>query len=186
MYVWSRQKLGYEAGTIQRALQVYVSHIFRAFNNWVDEWPLVPFISEKNGRIESGQLPPCEDVLFHHAQRANYQAGIWRRCLINSPTLPDPESCGWFIENNVLHVKWMSGLPAPEAVLEFIACKSRKECTMSSCQCMTNQLKCTAACTLQSCRNMMSEVEECHINEMYETDSDWGIIFQVSIKHIFC
>ena len=31
--------------------------------------------------IESGQLPPCEDTLYVHAQRANYQAVIWRQTI---------------------------------------------------------------------------------------------------------
>ena len=35
----------------------------------------------KKGEIESHQLPPCRDCLGKHAQRANYQAGIWKRCL---------------------------------------------------------------------------------------------------------
>ena len=33
----------------------------------------------KKGEIESHQLPPCRDCLLLHAQRANYQAAIWRR-----------------------------------------------------------------------------------------------------------
>ena len=35
----------------------------------------------KRGDVESGQLPPCEDTLYLHCQRANYQAAIWKRSL---------------------------------------------------------------------------------------------------------
>ena len=35
----------------------------------------------KKGENESHQIPPCKDYLVNHALRANYQAGIWRRCL---------------------------------------------------------------------------------------------------------
>ena len=35
----------------------------------------------KKGKIESHQLPACRDWLVKHAQRANYKAGVWRRCL---------------------------------------------------------------------------------------------------------
>ena len=41
---------------------------------------------------------------IYHVQRANYQAGIRRKCLTNSSDLPDPQSCGWLIEKHVLHV----------------------------------------------------------------------------------
>ena len=33
----------------------------------------------RRGEVESSQLPHCEDCLFMHAIRANYQAAIWRR-----------------------------------------------------------------------------------------------------------
>ena len=87
-----------------------------------------------------------------------YQAGGLRNCLTNSAALPYPQSCRRLIENYVLHAMWMSGLPTPDAVLKLTPHKCRKECTMSSCQCMTYKLKCTAACTLRNCRNTISEV----------------------------
>ena len=70
---------------------------------------------------------------IYHVQRTNNQAGIRQKFLTNSPAHPDPQSCGWLIENHVPHVMWMSGLPTPEAVLKFTACKCGNECTMSSC-----------------------------------------------------
>ena len=73
---------------------------------------------------------------------------------------------------------WMSGLPAPEAVVKFTECKCGKECTMLSCQCMINKLKCRAAFMIQNCRNTISEVEEYHRNKVYEIDSDWVITSQ--------
>ena len=44
----------------------------------------------KKGEIESHQLPPCKDCLVNHSLRANYQAGIWRRCLELDPKVPSP------------------------------------------------------------------------------------------------
>jgi hypothetical protein len=52
----------------------------------------------KKGEIESHQLPPCRDCLVKHAQRANYQAGIWRRCLEQDPQVPSPVGRGWKTE----------------------------------------------------------------------------------------
>lgn len=51
-----------------------------------------------NGDIESHQLPPCQDCLMKQSQRANYQAGLWRRCLSGDPQAPDPVQSGWKIE----------------------------------------------------------------------------------------
>ena len=49
----------------------------------------------KKGVAQSGQLPPCEDVLRLQAMRANYQAAIWRRCLEPYPIVPSPDERGW-------------------------------------------------------------------------------------------
>ena len=35
----------------------------------------------RKGDVDSSQLPPCEDTFLLHAQRANYKACIWKRCL---------------------------------------------------------------------------------------------------------
>ena len=42
----------------------------------------------KRGEVESQQLPPCKHCLTKHTQRANYQAGIWRRCLEQNQAPP--------------------------------------------------------------------------------------------------
>ena len=48
----------------------------------------------KKGEIESHQLPPCKDCFLQHALRANYQAGIWQRCLQQNPQVPSPVGHG--------------------------------------------------------------------------------------------
>lgn len=69
----------------------------------------------KKGEIESHQLPPCKDCLVNHSLRANYQAGIWRRCLELDPKVPSPVGRGWKMEGEgteeqlVLH--WMHHRP---------------------------------------------------------------------------
>ena len=35
----------------------------------------------KNREVESGQLPHCEDCLFMHCLRANFQTGVWHPAL---------------------------------------------------------------------------------------------------------
>ena len=90
-----------------------------------------------------------------HAQRANYQAGLWRRCLENDPQAPDPAKSGWTVERaddkEILAIDWMDVQPAPDAVLELLACSCPKQCTTEDCVCLMNGLKCTAMCKLQTC-----------------------------------
>ena len=43
---------------------------------------------------EAHQLPPCQDCLRKHTIRANYQAAIWRRSLINDLETRDPVGPG--------------------------------------------------------------------------------------------
>ena len=48
----------------------------------------------RKGDAESHQLHPCQDCLRKDTIRANYQAAIWRRSLINDPDTPDPVGTG--------------------------------------------------------------------------------------------
>ena len=84
--------------------------------------------SAKRGEIQSYQLPPCRECLVKHAQRANYQAAIWRRCLEQDPKVPSHVGRGWKIEKEegveqvVVHsLHWMDEQPLPQAVLDLLA-----------------------------------------------------------------
>ena len=111
----------------------------------------------KNCEIKSHQLPPCQDCLWKHAQRANYQAELWRRCLENDPQVPDPVAIGWKIETDdekdILTINWMCVQPAPDAILQLLTCKCPKQCTTEECMCLKNGLKCTDMCKLILCDN---------------------------------
>lgn len=48
--------------------------------------------------------------------RMRYQAGIWKRCLQQHPTIPSPASMG-----EELQFDWMDGKPAPDAVLSLFS-----------------------------------------------------------------
>ena len=123
----------------------------------------------KQGNIESGQLPPCEDTLFLHAKRANYQACVWRRCLETEPEVPSAEGHGWIIDDGQLVVQWMQGPPAPDVVMELMACKCSKQCKAPGCQCIANGLKCSPACRNQWCDNMQQDDED----DMLDDDDDY-------------
>ena len=111
----------------------------------------------KKGKLDSNQLPPCADCLRKHSLRANYQAAIWKRSLQSCPQVPSPVGSGWCLEDGKLTIDWMSGEPAPQAVLELLSCQCSRICKLPGCTCLTNGLKCTDLCRLQDCTNRREE-----------------------------
>ncbi|KAL9977454.1 hypothetical protein ACROYT_G014858 [Oculina patagonica] len=102
------------------------------------------------GEIESHQLPACRDCLVKQAKRANYQTAIWKKCLQQDPQVPSPVGRGWKIDNKdgvaKLVVDWMDVKPAPEAILELLACNCTRKCVSPNCVCVTNGLRYTDMC----------------------------------------
>ena len=47
----------------------------------------------------------------------------------------------------------MDGQPAPQAILDLLACNCTRMCQLPSCECMANGLKCTDMCKLPNCGN---------------------------------
>ena len=74
---------------LQVRLEEFVCQLYAAKPSTtnIDELRYNLFCTRK-GDIESPQLPPCKDCLQKHILRANYQAGIWKRCLENDPDTP--------------------------------------------------------------------------------------------------
>ena len=125
----------------------------------------------KRGQVESHLLPPCEVTLNKHVGRANYQAGVWKRSLEKQPVIPDPEGHGWKRdESGILGIDWMEGMPAPDAVLEMMACRCKRVCKEGECVCLDKGLKCTPMCKLQNCGNMRDEEVETTVD--FESDDD--------------
>ena len=61
-------------------------------------------------------------------------------------------------EQLVIH--WMEGQPAPDAVLNLLACNCSTKCSFPRCTCVTNGIRCTDMCRLKDCENhIMSDVE---------------------------
>lgn len=126
----------------------------------------------KRGEVESSQLPPCRDCLFLHTQRANYQAALWKRCLESKPNIPSPSEHGWTKEDGKLTIHWMNSSPAPEVVLELLACKCLRVCKLPDCRCLANGLTCTHMCKLQTCTNQPMQQEEPDLVIDYDDSED--------------
>ena len=129
--------------------------------------------SAKQGRLEAKCLPPCSDSLRLHANRACYQAYIWRKCLESSPDIPSPIGLGWEEnDDGDLVIKWNTILPAPEEILQLMYCSCSKKCVPGSCPCVDNSLACTDACANQNCENFPSEEEEDEFDGFLSSDEE--------------
>ena len=127
----------------------------------------------KKGNIDSVQLPPCADCLFKHACRANYQAAIWKRSLERCPEIPSPIRFGWCQEEtDKLAIDWMSGQPAPTAILELLSCSCTRSCKLPNCSCLVNGLKCTDMCKLLDCENRQEDTIEEALTDDIDQDED--------------
>ena len=90
------------------------------------------------------------------------------------------ESCwtGWKTEHEdgvaKLVVDWMDLKPAPEAILELLACNCTRKCVSPNCVCITNGLRCTDMCRLTECDNQASlqEVQSTDEDDEHGVDSD--------------
>ena len=95
----------------------------------------------------TSQLPPCRNSLYHHLQRANYQAAVWKRALTAQADIPSPSGHGWITDTQgTLAILWNSVPPAPDALLECISCLCTRGCSQGRCSCTINGLQCTDLC----------------------------------------
>ena len=140
--------------------------------NSVNELRYRMFCSRRDN-VESYQLPPCADCLYKHACPANYQTAIWRRSLENRPEIPSPLRHGWTQDENKLGIDWMTGQPAPVAVLELLSRSCKRSCKLPNCSCLSNGLKCTDMCRLPECDNRRQEAVVVDVDaEKDDTDKD--------------
>ena len=98
-------------------------------------------------------LPPMQDALRKHVQRANYQAGVWSRALQAKPDIPSPCDHGWELVDGKLSIQWMMQKPAPDNLLVLINCHCQTGCGSARCLCAREGMQCTDACSCADCEN---------------------------------
>jgi len=74
--------------------------------------------------------------------------------------------------SKLLVIDWMEGQPAPEAVLDLLACNCSRQCIAQKCVCVSNGLKCTDMCKLPNCENQGSVIEESDDDDVTDGDTD--------------
>jgi hypothetical protein len=123
----------------------------------------------KGGKYEEDSLPPNQNSLDQHINRANYQCYIWRHA--NQPVQNLPNFCdhGWKIDDqgDVL-VNWMTLPPAPDSVLEFVHCKCTKGCENNRCSCVKATLRCSDLCKCTNCKNELRENDDSNDADTYD------------------
>ncbi|KAL8567345.1 hypothetical protein ACOMHN_001733 [Nucella lapillus] len=86
----------------------------------------------------------------------------------------DPTQSGWKVENQngteVLVVDWMDVRPAPEAVIELLACKCTRACTALEFTCIQHGLKCSDMCKLKECDNQPVDDDLEDVSELADDD----------------
>lgn len=148
----------------------FVCRIYGSTQTEVNECRYHLFCSRNQ---HSHSLPPCQDALTKHTQRANYQAAIWRNALVADGQVPNPDGHGWLVNEDSISVDWMSLSPAPEALLDLIVCGCTGQCITRHCSCHRNSLSCTDACQCgDACSNPFNISQSSESEDSDDGDDD--------------
>ena len=107
----------------------------------------------KGGKFGEEFLPPNEDCLDLHLQRANYQCYLWRNTTKAVFSAPNITQHGWVVKDGKVGIKWMDLAPAPDMIMAFINCFCKKGCKTNRCSCKNAQMSCSELCKCSSCEN---------------------------------
>ena len=104
-------------------------------------------------------IPPTQDALLQHVQRAVYQAGIWTTSTQVQQVIPSPKDFAW--SKDPLSQSWVPvWITIPEvskACSELIKCSCKGECT--ACKCGKVNLVCSPLCNCK-CNQHTSRNEQ--------------------------
>lgn len=94
------------------------------------KWAKVSIIPspERRGRVRTASF------LWRLPLPAHYQAGVWHYVLEEFPSIPNLRGHGWCHEDGKLTICWMTGLPAPDIITEFVSCICTSVCKLPNCQ----------------------------------------------------
>ena len=81
----------------------------------------------KKRQAETDRLPPTKAALHQAILRAHYQLMVWNNDCVPNPVLPSPQGYGWTMENGAWIPVLTTFSPAPEAIIQLVKCRCRKE-----------------------------------------------------------
>lgn len=105
----------------------------------------------KMGNYSDESLPPTNDCLEKHVQRANYESFIWKRFLMPNILPGSAVEHGWQINSDELVVNWMSRKPAPDELFTMVNCACKTACSSNRHSCNKAGLPWTAMCKCKNC-----------------------------------
>ena len=88
------------------------------------------------GKSSVESLPPSQDALHLHLDRANYQAFIWKKAVEPKPDCPLPTDHGWVMESGKLKPKMTRLDRIPKNCAELVTCSCKAECIATRCGCL--------------------------------------------------
>ena len=90
------------------------------------------------------RMPPTQDALLQHSQRAIYQAGIWTISMQAQAAIPSPQEFAWIKKSESWVSVWITLLEVSKACRELIKCTCKGECLR--CKCIKSNLPCSPLC----------------------------------------
>ena len=92
------------------------------------------------------RIPPTQNVLLQHSQRAVYQAGIWTTSTQVQQMIPSPQEFAWAKTSSTQTWQpvWMTIPEVSVACSELIKCSCKGDCT--NCKCGKANLACSPLC----------------------------------------
>ena len=168
------QCLGVEfsiSSAVVEALEQFVCLLYGQSCNEINEARYRLFCTKALSEV---RLPPCQDALLLHCKRANYQAAIWRRALLNVINAPSPEEHGWIINGSEVSIRWMTQGQGPPELMKYYSCKCVKsKCKSNHCSCFMSGISCTEMCSCIGCQNDEETVVEFQlVNDVSDDDDD--------------
>ena len=127
----------------------YLSNLCSQGTNIQGQQPQVSSVLCQEGGNREPSAATLRDCLVKHTLRANYQGLIWRRCLEQDAQISNPVGKGWTVDSGQLVVHWMDGEPAPQAILDLLACNCTRTCQLPSCECMVSAPTCLSYPTVE-------------------------------------
>ena len=107
----------------------------------------------KSGRCSERDLPPNQDSLQKHIQRASYQAAVHRRSLECFPDIPPPINHGWKMGSSTRWTGCHFHRLQRQSLSLFTAPAKKKNCVRGKRTCKVYELPCTNLCKCTNCDN---------------------------------
>lgn len=116
-------------------------------------------------RVNLATLPPTEDALKLHAERAFLQVQEWQ----GHPL--DPTLYGWALVDGKYQPIPMVQQPAPSQLMEIRQCGCKTGCTTKRCSCFNSGNVCSTICNCVACENRGDGYADTESDQSSETDT---------------